>query len=755
MSESSWVLKGVDPDLREKAAAEAERLGVSLGDYLTDMVLKSAIADQFNALAEAEPTPTDSEERAIFAPPQESSEGFAVRQRLKALERRLSTAIAGLDTAVHGIDSSVFDITARVGDVEALAGDTAHALGHTQQEINNTITGVQIHLAVIEDNISSLAHVQDKRSTDIEGRLDGVAHVANAATRQAAVLADAHETLKHAVADDFLHFAHETTDRLTLSLAEVRAAADAAADQADAAVAHLIEELRGVREAMDDRLSQSAAETRAHMHVAFSEAADRMSSLTDRVVENERFTARVTEQLRAQIADVEDGAQTALEETAHALRAADSALAADISRAAQESYAALENTRAEINALREDQLSQLARLKLADNAIGNVINDLADVREATDRGIADMRDTLLERVRHVERSMTDAQYAAKAEAGMRIDGFAARVDAQERDTAQLRQTLLVEIERVETCTFASLEKLGRDIAAGGANAENRIELAAQSFRAELAAVRAQAAHDINQLREEHAGAMARLTLLDSALARVEASAAPLDARITELERDATTIETNYAVAAIRDDLVALVQRFNSSSSDTALADRIGALYAQVQAQDAASSDLNEKLQGLARMLNRVAAQGAESAAKADERAHQLDVTIADMRLAQLATAAPAAPPEALIRTFEERVSAMEERQAEALHTLRNDIARFVADNDRRLADLELAPAPAPSADTRDLAGEFEALRAKIEERIIGVETRSIRTLEQVTDTVALIEQRFLSAGGDERSARSA
>jgi hypothetical protein len=732
MTESSWVLKGVDPELREKAAAEAERLGVSLGDYLTNMVLKSAITDQFNALAEAESSPVEAEERAIFAPPPESSEGFAVRQRLKALERRLSTAISGLDTAVHGVDSSVFDLTARVGDVEALAGDTAEALGHTQHEINNTITGVQIHLAVIEDNISSLAHVQDQRSTGIEERLDGVAHVANAATRQAAVLADTHEALKHAVAGDFVHFARETTDRLTLGLAEVRAAADIAAEQADAAVSHLIEELRAVREAMDDRLSQSAAETRARMHVAFSEAADRMSSLTDRVVENERFTARVTEQLRAQIADVEDGAQSALEETAYALRAADSALAADISRAAQENYAALENTRAEITALREDQLSQLARLKLADNAIGNVINDLAEVREATDRGIADVRDMLLQRVR-------DAQAAS-----------ATRADAQERDATQLRQTLLVEIERVETCSFAALEKLGRDIAEGGANAENRIELAAQSFRIELTGVRAQAAADINTLREDHTGALARLTLLDGALARVESAAAPLEARIAELERATASTETNQALGSVRDDLAALVQRFNASAADTTLADRIGALYAQLQVQDAASSDLHEKLQGLARMLNRVAAQNVENSSKADERAHQIDVAMADIRLSQLA-AAPTGAPEEAIRAFEQRVDALEQRQVDALHSLRNDIARFVADNDRRLGDLE----EPKSADTRDLAGEFEALRARIEERIIGVETRSIRTLEQVTDTVALIEQRFLATGGDEKAARSA
>src|SRR5690606_19218202 len=116
--------------------------------------------------------------------------------------------------------------------------------------------------------------------------------------------------------------------------------------QADAAVEHLVAELRGVREVLEQRLADSAAETRARMHAAFAEAGERMASLSDRITDNERFAARVSEQLRAQIVDAEDGAQTALEETANALRAADAALSADISRAAQAQAAALETARA-------------------------------------------------------------------------------------------------------------------------------------------------------------------------------------------------------------------------------------------------------------------------------------------------------------------------------------------------------------------------------------------------------------------------
>jgi hypothetical protein len=712
MSESSWVLKGVDAAIREKAVAEAERLGVSLGDFLTDTVLRSAIADQIGALAEAEPAPADSNESAIFAPPPESPEGFAVRHRLKTLERRLGSAVGSLDGALHALDSSVFDITSRVGDVEALAGDTAHALGQTQQEVNNTITGVPIHLAVIEDNMTALAHVQDERATGIDQRIDGVEGVARGAERAVSVLADAHEALKHAVADDFSAFAHDTTSRLGAGLAEVRAAADEATEQADAAVAHLISELRSVRAALDARLEESAEETRAHMHEAFGEAAERMAAMAERVVDNERFTTRVTDQLRAQIVDVEDGAQTALEETAESLRRANNSLAADLSRTRQESEAALESTRAtlaaEIVAAREDQLSQLARLKLVDVAVGNTINELGDARETFD---ARIRETT----------------AAASE----------RAAQSEEDIQHLRQTLAVEVERVETCTLAALEKLAGDIAAGDANSERRIQQAEHSLRAELDRAREHAAGDINLLREEHAGALARLTLLDNALTRVEANTAPLEQRLGQLEAVFEAAETQQS-------LDALIQRFDALSGDTGLADEVAALHARAQQHETKSAEIDDRLQGVARMLNRVAAQGVESAARTEESAHQIEVALADLRLERFAE--PSAPTEA-IEAIDQRVAAFEQRQAAALDQLRAEIAGFVTENGRRLTAIEQARTE-PKADDGDLATAFEDLRARIEERIIGVEQRSVRTLEQVVDTVAMIEQRLMSAGND-------
>jgi hypothetical protein len=90
---------------------------------------------------------------------------------------------------------------------------------------------------------------------------------------------------------------------------------------------------------------------------------------------------------------------------------------------------------------------------------------------------------------------------------------------------------------------------------------------------------------------------------------------------------------------------------------------------------------------------------------------------------------------------------MEGRQADAFETLRESISAFVDANERRLSALE-----SPEPRDYDLASEFEALRQRMEERIHGVEQRSVRALEQVADTVSIIERRFHANDGEAKSA---
>jgi hypothetical protein len=761
MSDNSWVLRGIDPDARQKAEEEAARLGVSVADYLTDLVVRRAVLDQLSAPVEAEQTHSEAEDATIFAPPPESHEGFAVRQRLKALERRLGTAVGSLDGAIHGLDGSIFDMTGRVGDVEALAGDTAHALGQTQQEINNAVAGLQIHLAVTDDNLAAQAQAQEARAAGFDRRIDGVEHVARTAERSATILADAHEALKHAVAEDFASFTHDTADRLNANLAELRAAADLAAEQADAAVSHLVSELRGLRASIEERLEESAEETRGRMHAAFADAADRMAALATRVSDNERFVSRTAEQLRAQMTDVEDGAQVALEETAHKLRTADAALAADLSRASQEHYAALEATRsdlaAQLGAVREDQVAHLARLKLVDVAVGHTVNNISELQDAVAR-----------QAQEIQGGVAGALHQAGADWDQRFDAVTVRVARGEQQTQHLQQRLGAEFDRIEASAFAALEKLRRDIGAGDAEIAQRLTIALEEIRGDMAEVRNRAVNEVHLLREEHTGALARLTLLDNALTRLEGASISingrfdrlesaettadpdLERRIAQLEHAAANAESEQALAIVRGDVAALVERLDTLYADTALSDRLTALQRGLELYEAKAGELSEGLQGVARMLNRVAAQSIETAERTGERTHQVELALADLRLQVLSSTDTEATASAL-QTLQERMTALELRQGNALETLRADIARFVADNDRRFEALETAPAPAQP----DLTAAFESLRSRIEERVLGVELRSVRTLEQVVDTVSLLEQRLLNAPQDEQEAKSA
>jgi hypothetical protein len=714
-------------------------LGVSLAYYVTDMVLKSAISEQVGALA-----------ADIEPPPAAEPSDFGVRHRFRTLERRLESSVSSLDGALHALDSSLFDVTSRVGELEGLAGDTAHALQQALSEMAGQLAAVRLHITDVEENSvarddeASGAHASlsqafaglNYRTETIDQRVEDVEIVARRADTNVAVLADAHEALKHAVAGDFSAFAQDVHERLSHGLRDVAAAADDAAAQADAAVAHLIVELRGVRESLEQSVADGVDETRRRMHAAFSDAASRMETLSDRVDTVEHMALRANEQLRIQLTDVEDAAQTSLEETAESLRQAGAALAADLQRSVQDGRAALESVHSdlsdEISDLRERQQGGLARLKQVDAAAVSTANDLAVLRE-----------TMLRRIGETETGTADLIARVQNELGEELDTLTSRFTRYERGAAETHFTLRAETERVETAVLASLEKLAGDIAKGDSASFSQIE----------------------ELRQHQAGAAARLTVIDMALG----AQTRLAERVTQIEAALGNAGTESKIAAVEAQVSALTQAL-AERTDEELAQRVEELRARLAAYENHASVAADGVNDLVRMLGRVTTQNAEAASKAEERAHKLEVAVADLKLEHHASREkPAATPDDIaalqwrvsaieqrqstpvvlegLSLLEQRMGQMEHSQAEALETLRADIVRFVADNDRRLAALE-----SPEIDY-NLAAEFDALRRRVEDRILGVEQRSVRTLDQVADTVAMLEQRFTGRqDGDRQSA---
>jgi len=729
MSEHSWVLKGVDPETRQNAAAEAERRGVSLADYLTDVVLQNALLEQ-GAVQDSDPAGQDQSS----AP----ADNFAMRHRLEALERRLGLSVGGLDNAVHSLDSAVFGLAARVDEAEVLAAETADVLHSTLGDVANNFASVRKRLADAEDQTGALSDAHEvlrsdfaERTAVLGDRIDSVDDAVRATSTTAAQLAVAHEALKYAVADDFAAFAQDSTARLSAGLDEVRIAADAAAEQADAAVAHLIVELRAMREGLEQRVADDTAETRARVHAAFAEAAERMNSLSSRLSETERSSSQSAEQLRAQIADVEDGAQTALEETAESLRQAGAALAAEFARASRDHQTALESVHAdlsnEVADVRERQAGGMARLKQVEAQATATAADLETLRTFVDRSLAvtaeDTRDA--------------------------VAILAARLAHAETDAAENQQMALAETQRVEACTLAALEKLAQDRVMGDAALEHRLDQLTLATDTQIQHLRQHFENKLDTQDATQSGALARLRLLDATIkdlgdvtGRLDHLESDLtdraidrgfDERLLRLEAQAENTGTETALAAMRGQLGALAAQFDASGQDESAAEQIEDLRARLAAFAAQGADVDDRLHGVTRMLGRLTAQHADATTQSEERLRKLELAVADVRLDNYAN-----PPES-VNEVQQRVAALEARQAETFDVLRSDITNFIEDNTRRLEALEQGVDMAPS---HEVAAEFQALRRRMEERILGVEQRSVRALEQVADTMAMLEKRF-------------
>lgn len=861
MSDSAWVLKGIDPETRERAVAEAQRLGIGLSDYLTDMVLRAAITDQVVGFAPQEPVS------------QEDGAEPGVRHRFRTLERRLEHSLGSLDAAQRTLDASFFDFSERIDELEGVAAGTAQAL---QQGLQDTAE----HLVALQQQGEANAAARASENAAAHEGLAGSISALNAYTQDidtiarradtnACVLADAHETLKHAVASDFAEFSDQIALRLNIGLRDIAAAADEAASHADAAVANLVVELRGAREALEQSVADGVDETRRRVHAAFSDAAQRMEALSDRVNSVERQAALNADQVRAQLANMEDAAQIALEDTAETLRQAGASLAADLQRAQQEHRSVLEGMHgdlsSEIAVLHDLHQGAMARLKLLDGAVNSGVTDVNMLRHQ-----------MLQRVAEVEQNATERAGVAIKAASEQAEGVAARLARHEEEAASIHFQLRAESERIETATYVSLQKLAGDITA------NRTSLQAEAaglrgqqtdFAERLAvidlALRAQtslierigkvetalndAASGVKLSEmEAQVGVLRqaigrngdevlvrRIEELSARLAEATDGDAALDSKLADVEVQMNVLR--QAISKSGDD--SLLRRIEelrgggdvfdarlgdieaqvnvlrlavANSREDHILQRIADLATRVDGWDQNTQAGADKSDDLLRLMGRLSTNYAEASTQTDQRLHRVEVALADMRLEHLSVRdAPVASSEDVaalanrlsavervhsavptsddvaalegrmgamersavsaqalgalesrvgaverlhtnkaqdaggpspeeVAHLTHRLAAMESRQAEALETLRADIVRFVTDNDRRLASLEQAEVD------YNLAAEFDGLRRRVEERILGIETRSVRTLEQVADTVQMLEERFLSRDEGER-----
>ncbi len=713
MSENSWDLQGVDPAIRDEALEEAARRGVALSDYLTEILLA---ADQAAGVL-TEPSPEEHSapedlDSSLQAP-------FAVRHRLDLIEKRLAASIDGLGTDVRELDGALTDLAGRIDNAGALAEDTAETVNVALQEIRASVAALRKRTGDAETETDALEQSNGAAHRALEQRLAAVECAASVAGDATAAVARSQEALKHAVAGDFRELAEGFAQRLGAGLRDAHALQTAAAERTDAAVDELMRQVRDLQATVEIQLADSAEQTRQRMQAAVQELAGRLDTVALRVADAAQNASRASGELADRLAEAEQAAESQFGAITEAMRRSGTEL------------------RADLNAVREVQQMAQARMKLTDAAIVSTLDEVAALRETVDRRLTKAQ------TRHDQTS---------ADLQARFSAVEARAASSASDASQAKLVLASEIERVEACALAALEKLGADISASRATAHE--------FRAGLE-------RDIAGLREDQTNAVDRVKSLETSLAAVREAGTPRDERLSRLEsQQAATTDlaerlakveqatvgaaSEQALAGLRLQVGRLAARADAERVDPAVLQRLGARLA---AQEAHMREAAERADKLASSMSEFNAQRGDLDAQAEHRLLHLELGQAELH--ERASAANGRA-EAEIASLARRVQDFDQSQTAALDALRLRIAEFIADNERRLAGLEAAPeinsidAHLQELTRRDLAAEFEVLRVRVEERMLGVENRSVRALEQVSESIALLEHNM--NGGDAVSA---
>lgn len=801
MNELSTDLTDLAPETLAQVEAAAAREGLSVSDYLACVLLSDA---QGLALEE---NPRENHTLRHRIEAMERRFGLSVGgldHALQALDGALfglaarldQTELAGQDAAeavgalrteIDGLDGSVDGLGRRLGRVEehaaalrtaADAAETSLGTLQSRQEAAaaqfearqdilsqrlDSVEGITVHtlrsnheLGQAQDALrSAVEHDLRTLATDFSAKLDG--GVALLRQEAAAVAQDEQAALAAGLAsvrDEAAAQVERAEATLGASLDALRSESLAAARQADEALAKLRGDFNALNEHLEAQISESAAETRGRMQAAFAENAARFATLSERIIETKNAAARTASQLRSQIADAEAAARTALEATAIGLRQAQASLAHDVSRANAEGRAATDALRARLDGALQEVSGEFAAGQ----------SRLVQIEAAANANAAETR--------QVRAALNQSERAI----GDRLDQINARIADNAVEASQAQRALADNITRVEVCTMAALETLSADLAAGDEAALRAAEASVLENAANTESALAQLHGEIADLRGKQSGAIARLQLIDRTLGNLaDAGPLPLLERLTlqertfadeiaRLDRALDRPETKQAIAALGDELAALNVRVVKQDIAGTVNQQFESLRTRLAAQEAQGEEAGRRLQDITQMLGRVSAQGGEAAASSQRRVQEVEAALAELR-SETAIVLTAADPRHALADLRQRLSDLEDRQAGALEALRDDIAQFADANERRLAAIEDGRSTAPlleniasalearlaEVENRDGAVNFDALRARMEERVLEVEHRSVRALEQVSETIAALERRFREDGLEAQS----
>ena len=218
-----WSVKGIDPKARELAKDLARRSGMTLGEWLNQMIIEGEIEDDYPP-----PPPRGPAAREIRL--SSDAEQKRIARALDALTQRLEAAEHRSTLAISGIDQQVMGVLSRIEGVERDRAAVAARFDDGLEEVKAT----QVKVA---DRLRRLAEEEAPRLEavkSLEGALGKIAEkLYDVDGKTRSILNEVREDLSNT---------SRRVDRVEVRV-EDRAEADPAAGLVDAVVARLGERL--------------------------------------------------------------------------------------------------------------------------------------------------------------------------------------------------------------------------------------------------------------------------------------------------------------------------------------------------------------------------------------------------------------------------------------------------------------------------------------------------------------------------------
>ena len=145
-SYGSWSVKGIDDRARAVAKDEARREGVTLGDYINNLLLKG----------HSEAGPRDLPDDSGSAPPTQQPENTA----LDSIARRIEAVEARSTLAITGIDQSVLGLLARIENTDNASSAMAAEVEAMIDELRETHEALQGRIERIEGDDTAQENLQ-------------------------------------------------------------------------------------------------------------------------------------------------------------------------------------------------------------------------------------------------------------------------------------------------------------------------------------------------------------------------------------------------------------------------------------------------------------------------------------------------------------------------------------------------------------------------------------------------------------------